>query len=250
MRLMGVAVHRFLVKLKCRHHVDYHGLTQEVRPSHEGSQASIFGDRRGIKNQPRQDVVGHLLWMVSRSGRCLRGHRNKLSGDGPHLHAQCIVAEQKVEWSFSPKPGVHRTRTLGLAPSRTQGLARMRIAAELRSAGWDVLQAIGGLKKRGEGTLGALLAASTACRASCGPWLASRRPRGPNRSFPTRARASGIRGNLPPSCTCEESTNNRRQQHINDSQPADLPQAAPSFPPIISEAPTSRYPSVSEGTAP
>jgi len=55
-------------------------------------------------------------------------------------------------------------RRMGLGRLRTRGMARMRVAVALRCAGWNMFQAIRGLKKLGKDLLAALAAARAAWR--------------------------------------------------------------------------------------
>ena len=55
-------------------------------------------------------------------------------------------------------------RRMSLGRLRTRGMARMRVAVVLRCAGWNLFQAVRGLKKLGKGFLAALSAARVACR--------------------------------------------------------------------------------------
>lgn len=105
-RLMGVAIQRFLVQLKRHHRELYDALPQEVRTRYECSQANMFGDHRGTKDQLRQNVAEQLLWMVNRfADDAAVAARTSYQAMVRILHEQCIVTEQKVE--LRPKVGAH-----------------------------------------------------------------------------------------------------------------------------------------------
>jgi Transposase DDE domain/Transposase domain (DUF772) len=97
-RLMGVAIQRFLVQLKRHHRELYDALPPEVRTPYERSQANMFGDHRGTKDQLRQNVAEQLLGMVNRfAGDAAVAARTSYQAMVRILHEQCIVTEQKVE---------------------------------------------------------------------------------------------------------------------------------------------------------
>ena len=105
-KLMGVTIKRFLTQLK-RHHADlYEALPQELRSRYAPSQAKMFGDFTGGRQQLRQTVAEDLLFVVNRFAEDKAVvNRTSYQAMVRVLQEQCEVSEEKVE--VKAKTGCH-----------------------------------------------------------------------------------------------------------------------------------------------
>jgi hypothetical protein len=105
-KLMGVTIKRFLTQLK-RHHAElYEALPQELRSRYAPSQAKMFGDFTGGRQQLRQTVAEDLLFVVNRFAEDKAVvNRTSYQAMVRVLQEQCEVSEDKVE--VKAKTGCH-----------------------------------------------------------------------------------------------------------------------------------------------
>jgi len=97
-KLMGVTIKRFLTQLKRHHHRLYEALAEELRSRYAPSQAKMFGDFTGGRQQLRQTVAEDLLFVVNRFAEN-KAVANRVSYKAMVrvLEEQCEVSEEKVE---------------------------------------------------------------------------------------------------------------------------------------------------------
>ena len=105
-KLMGVTIKRFLTQLK-RHHAElYEALPQELRSRYAPSQAKMFGDFTGGRQELRQTVAEDLLFLVNRFAEDKAVvNRTSYQAMVRVLQEQCEVSEEKVE--VKAKTGCH-----------------------------------------------------------------------------------------------------------------------------------------------
>jgi len=97
-KLMGVTIKRFLTQLKRHHRPLYDALPDELRGRYAPSQAKMFGDFTGGRQQLRQTVAEDLLFVVNRFAED-EAVANRVSYQAMVrvLEEQCDVSEEKVE---------------------------------------------------------------------------------------------------------------------------------------------------------
>ena len=105
-KLMGVTIKRFLTQLK-RHHAElYEALPAELQNRYARSQAKMFGDFTGGRQELRQTVAEDLLFLVSRFAED-KAVTNRTSYQAMRrvLEEQCTVSEDKTNVEVKPKTG-------------------------------------------------------------------------------------------------------------------------------------------------
>jgi|TARA_B100001971_G_scaffold203400_1_gene218236 hypothetical protein len=105
-KLMGVTIKRFLTQLK-RHYAElYEALPAELRNRYARSQAKMFGDFTGGRQELRQTVAEDLLFLVNRFAEDKAVvNRTSYQAMVRVLQEQCEVSEEKVE--VKAKTGSH-----------------------------------------------------------------------------------------------------------------------------------------------
>jgi len=105
-RLMGVTVKRFLTQLK-RHHAElYNEVPDELRSRYTPSQAKLFGDVNGGRQQLRQTVAEDLLFLVNRFAEAPAiANRPSYQAMVRVLHEQCDLSEDKTAVEIKAKTG-------------------------------------------------------------------------------------------------------------------------------------------------
>ena len=97
-KLMGVTIKRFLTQLKRHHRPAYDALPDELRSRYAPSQAKMFGDFTGGRQQLRQTVAEDLLLLVNRFAEDKAvANRASYKAMARVLDEQCEVSEEKVE---------------------------------------------------------------------------------------------------------------------------------------------------------
>ena len=105
-KLMGVTIKRFLTQLK-RHHAElYEALPAELQNRYARSQAKMFGDFTGGRQELRQTVAEDLLFLVNRFAED-EAVTNRTSYQAMRrvLDEQCTVSEDKTNVEVKPKTG-------------------------------------------------------------------------------------------------------------------------------------------------
>lgn len=94
-KLMGVTIKRFLTQLKRHHRAAYDALPDELRSRYAPSQAKLFGDFAGGRQQLRQTVAEDLLLLVQRfADEPAVVNRTSYQAMARVLHEQCEVNEE------------------------------------------------------------------------------------------------------------------------------------------------------------
>jgi len=97
-KLMGVTIKRFLTQLRRHHRAAYDALPDELRSRYAPSQAKMFGDFTGGRQQLRQTVAEDLLFVVNRFAEDKAiANRASYKAMVRVLEEQCEVSEEKVE---------------------------------------------------------------------------------------------------------------------------------------------------------
>ena len=105
-KLMGVTIKRFLTQLKRHHPALYDALPETFRTRYGPSQAKMFGDFTGGRQQLRQTVAEDLLFVVNRfSEDKAVANRTSYQAMVRVLDEQCDVREEKV--AVKDKTGGH-----------------------------------------------------------------------------------------------------------------------------------------------
>jgi hypothetical protein len=105
-KLMGVTIKRFLTQLN-RHYAElYEALPAELRNRYAPSQAKMFGDFTGGRQELRQTVAENLLFLVNRFAED-EAVTNRTSYQAMRrvLEEQCTVSEDKTYVEVKPKTG-------------------------------------------------------------------------------------------------------------------------------------------------
>ena len=105
-KLMGVTIKRFLTQLK-RHHVEhFDALPEELRSRYAPSQAKLFGDFTGGRQQLRQTVAEDLLMLVNRfADESAVANHTSYQAMRRVLHEQCEVSEEATAVEVKAKTG-------------------------------------------------------------------------------------------------------------------------------------------------
>jgi len=105
-KLMGVTIKRFLTQLKRHHRAAYDALPDELSSRYAPSQAKMFGDFTGGRQQLRQTVAEDLLFVVNRfAGDKAVAERASYKAMARVLHEQCEVSEDKTAVEVKAKTG-------------------------------------------------------------------------------------------------------------------------------------------------
>ncbi len=105
-KLMGVTIKRFLTQLKRHHRPSYDALGDELRSRYAPSQAKMFGDFTGGRQQLRQTVAEDLLFLVTRFARDKAvANRTSYQAMVCVLDEQCDVDESKTVVEVKAKTG-------------------------------------------------------------------------------------------------------------------------------------------------
>jgi len=105
-KLMGVTIKRFLTQLKRQHAELYNEVPEALRSRYTPSQAKMFGDFTGGRQQLRQTVAEDLLFLVNRfAENKVVANRTSYKAMARVLEEQCEVSEKKVE--VKDKTGCH-----------------------------------------------------------------------------------------------------------------------------------------------
>ena len=105
-KLMGVTIKRFLAQLKRHHRVVYDALPDELPSRYAPSQAKMFGDFTGGRQQLRQTVAEDLLLLVNRFAKDQTvANRTSYQTMARVLHEQCEVNEDKTAVEVKAKTG-------------------------------------------------------------------------------------------------------------------------------------------------
>jgi len=105
-KLMGVTIKRFLTQLKRHHRAAYDALPDELSSRYAPSQAKIFGDFTGGRQQLRQTVAEDLLFVVNRFAEDQAiAKRTSYQAMARVLHEQCEVSEDKTAVEVKAKTG-------------------------------------------------------------------------------------------------------------------------------------------------
>ncbi len=103
-KLMGVAIKRFLTQLKRKDKDLFGQLTEDLRQRYAVSQAKLFGDHQGTRQQLRQQVAEDLLCLVNRFAEPSNIVRmTTYKALKRVLDEQCDVEEETV--TLKAKPG-------------------------------------------------------------------------------------------------------------------------------------------------
>jgi len=105
-KLMGVTIKRFLTQLKRHHRRLYEALGDELPSRYAPSQAKMFGDFTGGRQQLRQTVAEDLLFVVNRFAED-KAVANRVSYKAMVrvLEEQCEVSEDKTAVEVKAKTG-------------------------------------------------------------------------------------------------------------------------------------------------
>jgi len=105
-KLMGVTIKRFLTQLKRHHRAAYNALPNELSSRYAPSQAKIFGDFTGGRQQLRQTVAEDLLFVVNRFAEDKAvAKRTSYRAMVRVLEEQCEVSEDKTAVEVKAKTG-------------------------------------------------------------------------------------------------------------------------------------------------
>jgi len=105
-KLMGVTIKRFLTQLKRHHRPLYEALPDELRSRYAPSQAKMFGDFTGGRQQLRQTVAEDLLFLVNHFAENQAvAKRTSYQAMARVLHEQCEVSEDKTAVEVKAKTG-------------------------------------------------------------------------------------------------------------------------------------------------
>jgi hypothetical protein len=105
-KLMGVTIKRFLTQLKRHHRAAYEALPDELSSRYAPSQAKMFGDLTGGRQQLRQTVAEDLLLLVNRFAEDQTvANRRSYQAMVRVLREQCEVNEDKTVVEVKAKTG-------------------------------------------------------------------------------------------------------------------------------------------------
>ena len=105
-KLMGVTIKRFLTQLKRHHREAYDALPEELRSRYAPSQAKLFGDFTGGRQQLRQTVAEDLLMLVQRfADEPAVANRTSYQAMARVLDEQCEVNEEQTAVTVKAKTG-------------------------------------------------------------------------------------------------------------------------------------------------